>query len=77
MWTVFLSLTFLHIYANVKAVRALQLTSLNRSRMDILLQHCSATKVHFATIISTVLKTPVLWCFNRQGTLAHAPKRPI
>ncbi|BDA41824.1 RUS1 family protein C16orf58 homolog [Coccomyxa sp. Obi] len=46
VWAVFLLLTVLHIYANVRAVRSLQLTSLNRSRMDILLQHCSATKVN-------------------------------
>ena len=34
VWAVFLILTALHIYANVRAVRALQLTSLNCSRMD-------------------------------------------
>ncbi|EIE25577.1 DUF647-domain-containing protein [Coccomyxa subellipsoidea C-169] len=45
VWAVFLLLTFLHIYANVRAVRALQLTSLNCSRLDILLKHSSASKV--------------------------------
>lgn len=45
IWVVFLMLTFLHIYANVRAACALQLTTLNRSRMDVLLQNCSACKV--------------------------------
>ena len=50
IWVVFLMLTFLHIYANVRAVCALQLTTLNRSRMDVLLESCSACKVALAPL---------------------------
>ena len=32
----FLSLTALHVYANIRAVRALTLTSLNPSRLQLL-----------------------------------------
>ena len=36
IWASFLSLTALHVYANIKAVRALTLTSLNPSRMQLI-----------------------------------------
>ena len=39
VWTVFLLLTVLHIYANVQAMRSLQLASLNPARLAILVQH--------------------------------------
>jgi hypothetical protein len=39
IWGVFLFLTVFHIYANVRAVRTLRLTSLNCARLDVLLEH--------------------------------------
>ena len=36
IWASFLSLTALHVYANIKAMRALTLTSLNPSRLQLL-----------------------------------------
>ena len=39
VWTVFFLLTVLHIYANVQAMRSLQLASLNPARLAILVQH--------------------------------------
>ncbi len=36
IWVNFLSLTVLHVYANIRAVRALTLTSLNPSRLQLL-----------------------------------------
>ncbi|KAL3136855.1 hypothetical protein ABBQ38_005562 [Trebouxia sp. C0009 RCD-2024] len=36
IWVSFLSLTALHVYANIRAVRALTLTSLNPSRLQLL-----------------------------------------
>ena len=35
----------MHIYANIKAARSLQLTSLNPARLDILLAHYMAMPV--------------------------------
>lgn len=37
IWVNFLSLTVLHVYANIRAVRALTLTSLNPSRLQLLI----------------------------------------
>lgn len=37
IWASFLSLTALHVYANIQAVRALTLTSLNPSRLQLLI----------------------------------------
>ena len=39
IWAAFLVLTALHIYANVRAMRALCLKTLNCARMDVLLEH--------------------------------------
>ena len=36
IWGSFLTLTALHVYANIQAVRALTLTSLNPSRLQLL-----------------------------------------
>lgn len=38
VWAVFLILTALHIYANVRAVRALHVRTLNAARFEALLQ---------------------------------------
>eukprot|EP00884_Botryococcus_braunii_P002005 jgi/Botrbrau1/11805/Bobra.0224s0010.3 len=38
-WAVFLVLTCLHIFANVKAMRALQVKSINTARLEVLLSH--------------------------------------
>lgn len=43
VWPVFLALTALHVVANAKAVRSLRMTSLNRERTRLLLQHYSRT----------------------------------
>lgn len=45
IWSIFLLLSFMHIYANIKAARSLQLTSLNPARLDILLANHVATQV--------------------------------
>ncbi|KAJ7943345.1 protein root UVB sensitive 3 [Quillaja saponaria] len=42
-WFCFLSLTLVHMYANYRAVRCLELTSLNPERTSILLQHFMKT----------------------------------
>lgn len=39
VWAAFIALTALHIYANVRAMRALRLRSLNCARLDVLLAH--------------------------------------
>ena len=39
IWSIFLLLSFMHIYANIRAARSLQLTSLNPARLEILLSH--------------------------------------
>ncbi|GAB4822234.1 hypothetical protein N2152v2_009280 [Parachlorella kessleri] len=38
-WTVFVLMTWLHIFANIRALRCLHMTSLNRPRLDLLLTH--------------------------------------
>ena len=43
VWAVFLALTALHIYANVRAVRALEVRTLNAARLEGLLAHYVAT----------------------------------
>ena len=43
VWAVFLALTALHIYANVRAVRALETRTLNAARLEALLAHFVAT----------------------------------
>lgn len=43
VWPVFLALTALHVAANAKAVRSLRMTSLNRERTRLLLQHYMRT----------------------------------
>ena len=45
VWVTFLLLTVLHIYANVKAMRSLRLTSLNRPRVEILLESYTRRQV--------------------------------
>jgi hypothetical protein len=37
IWAIFLLLSVMHIYSNIKAARSLQLTSLNPARMEVLL----------------------------------------
>lgn len=39
-WAAFLVLTWLHVYANMRALRCLHMTSLNRPRLDLLLACC-------------------------------------
>ena len=43
VWTVFLALTALHIYANVRAVRVLEVRTLNAARLEGLLAHYAVT----------------------------------
>ncbi len=43
VWVVFLALTALHIFANVRAVRALEVRTLNAARLEGLLAHYAAT----------------------------------
>lgn len=45
IWVIFLLLSVMHIYANIRAARSLQLTSLNPARLDILLAHYLHTQV--------------------------------
>ncbi len=42
VWAAFLALTALHVLANVRAMRALRLRSLNCARLNVLLAHCLA-----------------------------------
>lgn len=44
VWLIFLALTALHIFANVRAMRCLQLRSLNRPRLALLLRSYMATQ---------------------------------
>ena len=43
VWAVFLALTALHIFANIRAVRALEVRTLNAARLEGLLAHFAAT----------------------------------
>ena len=45
VWGIFIALTALHIFANVRAMRCLQLCSLNRPRLALLLRTYMATQV--------------------------------
>ena len=58
LWATFISLTALHVYANVKAMRSLVLTSLNPSRLGLLVDtfyiKVQGSKVH---VVHTVLKS--------------------
>ncbi|CAK0746816.1 hypothetical protein CVIRNUC_001720 [Coccomyxa viridis] len=45
IWAIFLLLSVMHIYANVRAARSLQLTSLNPARLEIILAHYLSTQV--------------------------------
>lgn len=45
IWGIFIALTALHIFANVRAMRCLQLRSLNRPRLALLLRSYMATQV--------------------------------
>lgn len=45
IWGIFIALTALHIFANVRAMRCLQLRSLNRPRLALLLRTYMATQV--------------------------------
>lgn len=38
-WAVFLVLTYVHVWANIRALRCLVLSSLNQPRLNLLLQH--------------------------------------
>jgi hypothetical protein len=42
-WLVFLVLTAVHVWANVRALRCLQLTSLNEARLLLLVEHYATT----------------------------------
>jgi hypothetical protein len=46
-WAVFLVLTWVHVWANIRALRCLVLVSLNESRLQLLIQHY-LTKVSHA-----------------------------
>ncbi len=37
-WALFAALTWLHVYANIRAMRCLVLTSLNEPRLELLLE---------------------------------------
>ena len=54
VWAVFLALTVLHIYANIRAVRALEMRTLNAARLEGLLTHYVAT-------VSTCINAFVCW----------------
>lgn len=43
VWAVFLALTALHIYANVRAVRALHVRTINAARFEALLQEFASS----------------------------------
>ncbi|GAQ84275.1 hypothetical protein KFL_001830030 [Klebsormidium nitens] len=64
MWTVFLSLTAFHMYANFRAVRSLCLTSISPERAALLLQsfrdstHESVLEPHELPGLETVLPLP-------------------
>ncbi len=45
IWSIFILLSVLHIYANIRAARSLQLMSLNPARLDILLAQYLAKHV--------------------------------
>ncbi len=49
VWTVFLALTALHMYANVRAVRVLEVRTLNAARLEGLLAHFSVTARSMST----------------------------
>ena len=48
----FALLTLLHVYANWRGVCALQLTTINRHRLDILIEHSKGPSDHDARIVA-------------------------
>lgn len=52
----------MHIYANIKAARSLQLTSLNPARLDILLAHYLATQVRIRLTVRINLEQHLSAC---------------
>ena len=82
VWSVFLSLTALHIYANIRAMRSLQLTSLNRPRVDVLLaEYLKSRQVGPGTLFLKYSNSMALyglvrkhiWCIWAWLQLAHEP----
>ena len=69
VWVTFLLLTALHVYANVKAMRSLRLTSLNRPRVDILLESYSKGQVRRHPMSRSLLLTST---YCKAGIPVHA-----
>ena len=55
VWAVFLALTVLHIYANVRAVRALEVRTLNAARLEGLLAHYAAKARSTSTVATPAI----------------------
>lgn len=49
-WAVFLALTCLHILANVRAMRALRVKTINTARLEVLLSHALPPEVVEASL---------------------------
>jgi hypothetical protein len=58
-WMCFLALTALHVWANIKAMRSLVLTSLNQPRLDVLLQTYGDKVIQKLDCIRIAIKMPV------------------
>ena len=54
VWAVFLALTALHIFANIRAVRALEVRTLNAARLEGLLAHYAATVSASAAMLAAL-----------------------
>ena len=65
IWTSFLSLTALHVYANIRAVRALTLTSLNPSRLQLLVDAFYLQVVAFYPQVVATRLTVAYFCLLR------------
>ena len=61
VWLVFLALTALHIFANVRAMRCLQLRSLNRPRLALLLRSYRATQARSLLFCTLTLDSERLY----------------
>lgn len=64
-WAAFLLLTWLHVYANIKALRCLHMTSLNRPRLHIVL-------AHFWHEVANLLGPPKPWFLQRCLSATYA-----
>lgn len=76
IWGIFIALTALHIFANVRAMRCLQLRSLNRPRLALLLRTYMATQASMCSETLSAHSFILIWpqCLSKScASDVHLP----